>query len=765
MLLKIDPAHSRVIAVALALALCAACAAPFQRVPPALAPSTAGAAGSPAVRTAPGRPLVGVAFGGGSARGLAHVGVIRWFEEHRIPIDLVAGTSMGGLVGGAFASGMDAAELQRLIGSADWDLLFGDSTFAHKNIRRKADARAYPSRLEYGLKRGIVAPMALNSGEYVDLLLDRIAAPYFDVEDFDDLPTPFRAVTVDLLTAQSVVLGRGFLAEAMRATMSVPIIFPPVEVDGRVLIDGGTMNNVPADVAKAMGADRVVAVNVGDLSDRGGLNPTMFGIAGSTLDAMMRASTRRAIALADVVINVPTKYGSLEWGRAADLIEEGYRAAEAMRDRLLPLAVSEPEFEAWRGDREARRRTKLPAPTFIQLEDFATTDAKRLNTLLARHVGVPLDFDALEHDLADVTGLDRYETVTWRMVDDGARGYGLRVHGRLKPYAPPLLMLGLNVENTTSSDLRTTAAARYLAFDTVGSGSELRVDGAVGSDPAFGVELYRPIGSTPFFVAPYAGVGGMTFDFADNGGDAVVARYRRTRTRLGLNVGVNLGPRSDVRAGAYVGRTTASITVGDPGLPELRGTETGAEMVWRLDTQDSLVVPSHGVRSEVRLSHILDGPDVVVQDRTFDVESSLTQLSADADQFWSAGPRNRVFVRGGVGTSFDRSPFPTDQFALGMPFRLGAYEPGELRGNHYYIATAGYLRRVARLPGFMGGPVFAGAWLENGDVFDDWQHAGVRSNGGAGVVLDTLLGPATLGGSWSFDGRCRMYFAVGRLFR
>jgi NTE family protein len=706
-----------------------------------------------------------VAFGGGSARGLAHVGVIRWFEEHRIPIDLVAGTSMGGLVGGAFASGMDAAELQGLIASADWDQLLGDSTFAHKNVRRKADARASPSRLEYGLKHGIVAPMALNSGEYIDLLLARIAAPYFGVEDFDSLPTPFRAVTVDLLTAQTVVLGRGFLAEAMRATMSLPVIFPPVEVDGRVLIDGGTMNNVPADVAKAMGADRVVAVNVGDLSDRGGLNPTMFGVAGSALDAMMRASTRRAIAQADVVINVPLEYGSLAWRRAADLIDEGYRAAEAMRDRLLPLAVSEPEFEAWRGGRQTRRRTKLPAPAFIQLDGFATTDAKRLNTLMATHVGVPLEFDALEHDLAVVTGLDRYETVTWRLVNDGARGYGLRVRGRLKTYAPPFLMLGLNVENTTSTDFRITAAARYLAFDTVGSGSELRVDGAAGSDPAFGVELYRPAGSTPFFVAPYAGVGRMTFNLVDHDGVAVVARYRRTRTRLGLNVGVNLGPHSDVRAGAYVGRTTASITVGDSGLPEVRGTETGAEMVWRLNTQDSVVVPSHGVQSEIRLSHIFDGPNVAVGDRTFDVESSLTQLSGDANQFWSAGPLNRVFVSGGVGTSFDRTPFPTDQFALGMPFRLGAYRAGELRGNHYYIATGGYLRRVARLPGFIGGPVFAGAWLENGDVFDDWRRAGFRSNGGAGVVLDTLLGPVIVGGSWSFDGRWRTYFAVGRLFR
>ncbi len=200
------------------------------------------------------RPTVGVAFGGGSARGIAHVGVIRWLEEHRIPIDVAAGTSMGGLVGGAYATGMEPDELQTFITTLDWDQLFGASTFAYKNIRRKTDARAYPSRLEFGLKGGIVPPTAINSGEYVELLLGRIAAPYFDMQDFDDLPTPFRTVAVDLLSAQPVVMRSGSLADAMRATMSLPLIFPPTQVNGQVLIDGGTMDNVPADVVKAMGA-------------------------------------------------------------------------------------------------------------------------------------------------------------------------------------------------------------------------------------------------------------------------------------------------------------------------------------------------------------------------------------------------------------------------------------------------------------------------------------------------------------------------------
>ncbi len=500
----------------------AGCAAPFKKVAKPATPPPA-VEGLPRIVREATRPTVGVAFGGGSARGIAHVGVIRWLEEHRIPIDVAAGTSMGGLVGGAYATGMEPDVLQTFITTLDWDQLFGASTFAYKNIRRKADARAYPSRLEFGLKGGVVPPTAINSGQDVELLLGRIAAPYFEIQDFDDLPTPFRTVAVDLLSAQPVVMRSGSLADAMRATMSLPLIFPPTEVNGQVLIDGGTMDNVPADVVKAMGADRVIAINVGDLTDREGVSYTMLGVADNTLDAMMRASTRRAITAADVVINVPlATYGSLDWRKAPALIDEGYRAAEAMRDKLLPFAVSEAEFEAWRRGRQARRLKELPPPAFIDLEGFGASDTKRLNALLGRHVGVPLEIHALETDLAIVQGLDRYETVTWRMMHDSARGFGLRVHGRAKSYAPPFMMLGLNLENTTSSDFRITMTARYLAYDVVGSGSELRLDGTVGSDPTLAAELYRPIGRTPLFVAPYAGVGSATYNLIAD--DAVIAR-------------------------------------------------------------------------------------------------------------------------------------------------------------------------------------------------------------------------------------------------
>src|SRR4029453_12416722 len=250
-----------------------------------------------------GRPRVGVAFGGGSARGLAHVGVLRWFEEHHIPIDRVAGTSMGGLIGGAYASGMWAEEIAHLLAGTDWDTMFGSSSFRYKNIRRKQDARAYPSHIEFGLKRGLVPPVALNNGQQVDFLLARIGGAYMQLQSFDDLPTPFRCVSVDLITARTVVLERGSLPDAMRATMSLPGIFPPMELDGYVLVDGGAMNNVPADVVREMGSDVVIAINVGYMGEKRTVNYSLIGLMGQTVDVLMQANTRRAMQAADIIIN------------------------------------------------------------------------------------------------------------------------------------------------------------------------------------------------------------------------------------------------------------------------------------------------------------------------------------------------------------------------------------------------------------------------------------------------------------------------------
>ena len=708
------------------------------------------------------RPRIGVAFGGGSARGLAHVGVVRWFDEHRIPIDLIAGTSMGGLIGGAVAAGMSSGELAAMLEDVNWDEMFGFSPFQYKNVRRKDDARDYPSRIELGIKRGITLPIALNNGQQVDFLLARIAGPYGTLSSFDELPTPFRAIAVDLVAAQQVILDSGSLASALRATMSLPGIFPPVERDGKVLVDGGAMNNVPADIVRAMGADVVVAINVGYMGDTRTVSRSLLGLMNQTVDVMMQASTRVSMKGADVIINPRLDgFASLDWRRSAELAEEGYKAAEAMKDQLLRYAVDETQWAAYLERRRARRKTEWPVPQFVSVVGAMPSDSRRIEADLAPLVGQKtLDLQRLETTIETFAGLDRYETVGWQLEQAGGRP-GLRVEARPKSHAPPFLMLGVSLQNTTTDDFSFQLAARYLTFDAVGPGSELRVDGAAGAEPTAFAEVYQPFGRTAFFVAGTAGARRRTLNFVSE--DVVAARYNEDRVGVGLAAGVNLGRDSDVRLGIAVGDLSANVQTGDPGLPELNGRETRARLAWRYDSQDSPVVPSSGVRALARLDHIIDSPDAPAGFATDRSNDHVTVFEGGGSSFWSVRRRDRVFVTGGLGTTSGH-PFPNEQFQLGAPFRLGAYDSGEFRGEHYVVLSAGYLRGVGRLPDFLGGPIFLGGWLENGSAFDDIDQATFRTNMSVGAVADTILGPVLLGSSFDFDGAWRYYIGIGRLF-
>ena len=715
------------------------------------------AAGAASAQTP--RPTVGVAFGGGSARGIAHIGVIQWFEEHHVPIDLAAGTSMGGLVGGAFATGMSAAELRALITGTDWDLMFGSSSFEFKNIRRKEDARSYPSRLEFGLKRGIVPPTSLNNGQQVDFLLARIAAPYYGLARFDDLPTPFRVVAVDLRAGERVVIHDGLLATALRATMSLPGVFPPVERDGRVLVDGGALDNIPADVVRDMGARTVIAINVGQAPDDV-VDYSMFGLMGRTVDAMMQSSTRAALKFADLTIAVDVEgFGSLDWRRADDLIARGYAAAEARRDELLKYRVGDDEWRAWLTARETRRLTQLPPPAFLTTAGVQPHDAAAVRRVVEPHLNESLDIPALERDLTSLSGLDRYEAIGWRLIQEG-RGTGLEIRAQPKVYAPPFLMLGLSIENTTSENFRVQLAARYLTFDVLGSGSELRVDGALGADPNLGASLYRPIVGTRVFARAMGGGTMRTFNFVS--GDTIVAEYRERRLSAQGDLGVNLSRDSEVAGGIQVSRVIDEVRAGDPKLPELSGGEVRAQLRWAFDTQDSAMVPSRGTRAVATLSQTFDSPSVPDAERT---NRDLTQAEFNVSTFRSFGSRYRAFAVAAAGTSFDDTPLPTRQFTLGYPYLLDAYSVGERRGDHYAVLTLGGMRRVGRLPDFLGGPMFAGLWMENGTAFNSDQNADLKTQFGFGITLDTLVGPILVGASVGVDGEWRTLFGIGRVFR
>ena len=351
---------------------------------------------------------------------------------------------------------------------------------------------------------------------------------------------------------------------------------------------------------------------------------------------------------ADLTIAVDVEgFGSLDWRRSEMLMNRGYEAAERHREALLKYAVSDAEWQAWLAKRNERRQSEIPVPRSIDTAGIAPSDVTLVRRTLARHVDQPFDVSAVERDLSMLSGLDRYQGVAWEMIGrPGAES--LLVRAREKPYAPPFMMLGVSLENLTSNDFRVQLAGRYLAFDVLGSGSEMRIEGVLGSDPSIRSSLYRPIFGTRVFVRPYAGFEKNTIPFIQDG--IVVAEYRQRRVLAGADLGVNFSRVSELTGGVRFARLDADVRTGDPGLPNLAGLETDLRVAFRHDGHDSPVVPSRGTRASVALTHYLASPDAEEIGRT---NEDVTQLEAGSATFWKWRTRNRLFVVASGGTSFD----------------------------------------------------------------------------------------------------------------
>src|SRR5580692_5596378 len=265
------------------------------------------AAPSPGAQARPkGRPGIGVALEGGGALGLAHIGVLEWFEAHHIPVDYVAGTSMGGLVGGFYATGMSPAELKKFIAEVDWNAVLRDATpYEDLSFRRKEDQRANPNAFVLGLRNGLSLPAGLSSGHQIGLLIDRVTIPYYKLGSFETLPTPFRCVATDLVSGKQVVFEQGSLALALRSTMSIPGAFAPVVDKDRVLVDGGLVNNLPTDVVREMGADIVIAVHLDTKPVEAADIKSLFTVLQQSVRVVVAESELRGLARADAVVSVP----------------------------------------------------------------------------------------------------------------------------------------------------------------------------------------------------------------------------------------------------------------------------------------------------------------------------------------------------------------------------------------------------------------------------------------------------------------------------
>jgi NTE family protein len=710
------------------------------------------------------RPTVGLVLSGGGARGFAHIGVLKVLEANRIPVDYIGGASMGALIGALYAMGKSPAEMERLVGTLNWEQLLQPSTSVENlSFRRKEDRRNIPAPVTLkGKPNDLKLPNALNSGHEIGLLIDRLTLPYASIGSFDDLPIPFRAVGTDMVNGNSVTLENGSLSRALRATMSIPGVFSPVEVDGRILADGGLVNNIPTDVVKAMGADILIVVNIEtQLGSRESLE-SLPGVLAQTINISTLDNSRRNLRQADFIIAPDLEnYSLTSFADGAKIIELGFKGAEQKVVLLKGLALDEAD---WQAHLENRRRRALPdippVPTFVAI-DGSDADAERTirEKLGDKYLNRPLDAanqDALARDLSDLKGTGRFDALDYGLTNrNGATGLLIR-SGQIgeTPSKPTRLELGIDVNSVESDTVNFNFIARLTFFDIGRSGTEWRNDLRLGSNNYLATEYFRPLGKTRFFIAPRASFERRRIAiFAESNR---IAEYLSQNIQAGIDIGYSFNPQSELRAGYTIGYQNVSRRIGDPLLPNLKGGYNAFGLRYVYDGLDKAQISTRGILSRNTLDYYFDGPGT---------DGAFTQAETRNFSFNAFGKRNTLIAFGGGGTTFGGTPSPIRQFTLGGPFRLGGYGYDEFRANNYIQGGFGILHNPEFFPSFLGGKTYLGAWYEAGSAFEKFADARFRQSVTGGAIVETPFGPVFVGGSVNASGRGRFYFSFGRLFK
>lgn len=700
------------------------------------------------------RPKIGLALSGGGARGAAHIGVLRVLEEHHIPIDYIAGTSMGALVGGFYASGMSTAELEELITRIDWADAFDDKIpRKDRSFRRKRDDDLYLVKNKPGISRdGLKFPSGLIDGQKIDLLLKKYTLPVMTVRDFDALSIPYRAIATDIVTGETVVLDHGDLALAMRASMSIPALLAPREIDGRLLVDGGVSTNLPIDVVRRMGADVVIAVDISTpMSTREELG-SVLGITGQLSNILTRRNTDQQIAsLTDEDIFIRPDLGDIttaSFDHAGEAIPAGVSAAEAALGELERLSVSEEDYRAHRNRRE-RRIVRLT------IDEVRIVNRSRLaDGVIAASLGIeagePLDIEKLEKDLDRIYGLELFESVYYDITDEAGR-IVLTVTVRENSWGPNYLQSGVSIfEDYEGPNFNLAAAYTRTAVNRLNG--EWRTGLQIGREPGIFTEFYQPFfNNLRNFIHVRASISELVDNVFDTNGHKV-EELALQRYGAALAGGRELGTWGEIRAGIIRGAGTIKVQVGDPDAPDTDFDTGEAFMQFFVDELDNVMFPHSGGTARIRATAGLEalGSDT-------DYEQGIVEGS----YAYTIG-RNTGYFRGMYATTRDSDAPYQSMFRLGGFTRLSGLEHNELIGQHAALLSGIFYRRIGDFSFFS---FYAGLSLEYGNVFQEKSDIEFDRGIAAGSVflgVDTLIGPIYIAYGRTDGGRDNFYLFLGQ---
>jgi len=711
------------------------------------------------VRAGADRPRIGLVLSGGGARGAAHVGVLKVLERERIPIDAIAGTSMGAVVGGLYASGLSAGEISALVESAEWRQAFLEPAPRDRlSFRRKREDQNFLVDFPLGLKGGSFRlPKGLISGQRLTQALRRVTLPVAGVETFDALPTRFRAVATDLETGEPVELARGDLVDAVRASLAAPGVFAPVEIDGRLLVDGGLANNLPVDVARRMDVDVLIVVDVGfPLRKRDTLD-SVATISNQMLSILIRRGSdlqRRTLGEQDLLLAPDLgEASSFDFDIVPRAVALGEAAASAASERLAALRLSEPEYESFVAARSVIRGG-MPRIEAVRVAE----DSRRYERLLRAGFTDLTSAARLDAALTTLYSRGNFESVDYAL-RAGNQGDVLELRARRNSWGPNYVRFGLNLEDDFSGNSSYNAAARFVLADIGSLAAEWVWDLQIGAEPKIATEMYIPFGdSARWFAMPSARFELRNVPLLDAGERR--AEYRLRTTEYGIDLGRELGNWGEWRAGLRRVTGHSRLRVGDPQLPVTEDFDV-REFFGRF-SYDELDNRNFPRRGQYLVAEWRAETPRLGSDRRADMVT-IDWLAAR-----SSGRHTGVLWTS-YGTTVDsevdsiRALFP-----LGGFLNLSGLPPDSLTGRHFAITRLMYYRQIGRGgEGFLNVPAYVGLSLEAGNVWSERSDMGLSSALTQGSVFfgfDTLLGPVYLGSGFGESGETAFYLFLGRTF-
>jgi NTE family protein len=704
------------------------------------------------------RPKICLVLSGGGARGAAHIGVLKVLDELRVPIDCVTGTSMGSIVGGAFATGVTVPEMEAIIGKMSTDLLFKEKPPRRERaIRRKVDDYFNLFTPDIGLRDGeVLLPKGLVSGVQLETVL-RSLARADGYRKFDQLPIPYRAVATDLVTGKPVVFSEGELARVMRASMSVPGAVDPVEIEGKLLVDGGLVNNLPVDAARAMGADIVIAVNLGTpLRTREDVT-SILGVVGQMIGILTEQNVQASLASLkpDDILILPElgAYSAADFDHMPTTIPIGEAAARKVADRLAALGLPPAEYAALR-----KRQLAVAPPDPRPVDEIVFPGLRRVNPeVLAAEMetkpGQPIDQATLDRDMLRLYGTDDFEHVNYRLLEEPGKRV-LSVEAIEKSWGPNYLRFGLGLSSDFRGDAYWNALGTYRMTWLNQLGAEWRTALQVGSTSLVYTEFYQPLDVRQyFFVAPYAGLERDQFSLYQ--GEDRIARYDVGYGRVGLDLGSQFTRYGQLRFGLFYGKVDPRLDTGPQFLdPGQEATQAGGRARLFFDQLDNVNFPRVGYAARLEL---FDSREALGADANYKKWEAVGSLAH------SFGPHTfNLGVRFGGKLGSDALPV-YDLFQSGGFLHQSGYPTGALYGRSIQFGRLVYYNRLLHLPYLEG--VYLGGSLEVGKVSDPLvpgSPTGTLTSGSAFFGLDSLIGPVYLAAGLASGGVSSLYFYLGR---